>query len=670
MKKSRILLPFVLLASFGMVTTLVSCTPKQGQKEEVPEEGYGVEIANKAALQETWFAGTSRNIDINLTPAGNVALELNNGNLKIESSNTQVLTITGQGLNAQAEGATTVTVKYHGHKDSVDLTISHKQTNKEKYGTEHEGTLEDPMTNEDACKVGKWVKDNGENTSDIYVQGVVRSWYHAPGSRTDGAVSYFLEPAEAGGERFEVYKCFKEGATGDAAKLTYQDVWKGGTALAHGPITYYADGKQAEFTGSELVSCTGGTKPPVERPVHDSTLADVLTIGAALDDGDSNYDLYKFQAYVTKQDTANYFLTATKAEALDQQTSDAAHGAKKYYANAFEVYGASDAVAAKLLKNAKVEITVSVKNYHGQVENDLPVAEAQVTVLEAGAPWVIPEHNATVAEGLTVVDGLEDNGTTEDLYVFTEVYVTAITGAYDSQYGNMSFKIADTADGTNTITVFRAKTDATTAAKVVVGAQVTIKGNLNKNVYNGNTTPQLKNVQSITVKESGEGGGGEQTAELYKLDGTVQATDNDAHDASNYSKSLPTTQNGVTWDVYANTTMNPWRIGGKSITNQDRKVVSKNAVSTTAVKTVKVKLGAMNIGSFNSLKMGVGTAEEGNTIDEITVTTGLEANAEITFSVPEGHSWANAYFTFTFNVTESGTSNKYVQLVSITFLSE
>ena len=76
-------------------------------------------------------------------------------------------------------------------------------------------------------------------------------------------------------------------------------------------------------------------------------------------------------------------------------------------------------------------------------------------------------------------------------------------------YGNMSFTIADTADGTDTITVFRAKTDATTAAKVVAGAQVTIKGNLQKYVSNGNTTPELLNVASITVKESGEGGGGE-----------------------------------------------------------------------------------------------------------------------------------------------------------------
>lgn len=508
--KKQILLPFVLLGAAGLITSLGACQPRN--QEEKPEEGYGIAITNKDALQETWYAGTSRALDIELTPAGNVMQEYTTGALKIESSNPDVVSITGANANALAEGQATVTVKYHGWKDTVDLTISHKQTNKEKYGTQHEGTLEDPFDNEDACLVGAWVKDNGENTPDVYVTGTVRSWYHAPGSRTDGAVSWFLEPAQAGGERFEVYKCFKDGATGDASKLTYQDVWKGGTIIAHGPITYYADGKQAEFTGSQLVSCTGGTKPAATRQVVDATFAEVLTLGAGLDDGDSEYDYRRFDAYVTKQDGSNYFLTATQGEELNQQTSDAAHGAKKYYANAFEIYGASDAVAAKLLKNAKVTVTVSVKNYHGQVETDLAVAEDQVVVVTPGSPWVIPEHNATVAQGLEVINGLADGATTEDLYIFTEVYVKAVTGAYNTQYGNMSFTIADTADGTNTITVFRALTDATTAAKVVAGAQVTIKGNLQKYVKNDQMTPELLNVKSITVKESGEGGGGgEQT---------------------------------------------------------------------------------------------------------------------------------------------------------------
>ena len=758
--KKQILLPFVLLGSLGMVAALAGCTPSG-------EKGYGVEITNKDALQETWYAGSSRAIDINLTPAGNVMAELTTGALKIESSNPSVVSITGAVANALAEGSAKVTVKYHGWKDAVDLTIDHKQTIQEKYGVAHAGTSADPLTNEEAIAITNH-EAYADGQEDLYVGGVVSSFYHNPGSRTDGAVSWFLEPAQGQTEKFEIYKCYKEG-TGAASYLTNQDVWKGGYAVAHGRFTKYGD--QCETSSAIFDRCEG--EPPVDPVTIQATFAEALTAGKALEDGDSTYDYYQFDAYVTKQSGSNYFLTATKAEEITDEK-----------ANTIEIYGASADVAAKTLKNAKVTVKMIIKNYHGQVENGAPLAAADVTVLEAGEQWVIPEHTVTVAQGLEVINGLADGATTTDLYNFSEVYVKEVTGAYNAQYGNMSFTIADTADGTSTITVFRATTDAETAAKVVAGAQVTVKGNLQKYVKNEQMTPELLNVKSITVK--GGGGGGQQggnvtvaqaltacaaladnatstetytltevyvkaitqafnsqynnisftvadtadgtdvltiyratttqeiantivagvqvtvqgnlkkyvsgntttlelvnapsvtvkpgsgpvtpTNQLYKLDGTQVQTDNDAHDGSNYAKSLAVTQNGVTWDVFGNTTINPWRIGGKSITNQDRQILSKGVVTTSAVATVKVSLGNINIGSFNSLKLAVGAAEGSNSIDEITVTTGLTANSDVVFTVPEGHSWANAYFTFTFNVTESGSSNKYVQVSAITFL--
>ncbi|MBO4856609.1 MAG: hypothetical protein J5511_04495 [Bacilli bacterium] len=486
--KKQILLPFVLLGSLGMVASLAACQPKEAK----PEEGYGVAISNKDELLETWYAGTSRAIEIDLTPAGNVMQEFTTGALTIESSNTEVVSITGANANALAEGQATVTVKYHGWKDSVDLTISHKQTIQEKYGVAHAGTSEDPLTNEEAIAITNH-EAYADGQEDLYVGGVVSSFYHAPGSRTDGAVSWFLTPAEGQTEKFEIYKCYKEG-TGAASYLGETEVWKGGYAVAHGRFTKYGD--QCETSAAIFDRCEGTAPSP--RTTVETTFAAALEAGKALEDGDSSWDWYKFDAYVTKQEGSNYFLTATKAEAITDVKT-----------NTIEIYGASTEVAAKLLKNAKVTVKMILKNYHSQVENGLALTVDDVTVIEQGSAWVIPEHNVTVAQGLEVINGLADGATTEDLYIFTEVYVKAVTGAYNAQYGNMNFTIADTADGTDTITVFRAKTDATTAAKVVAGAQVTIKGNLQKYVSNGNTTPELLNVASITVKESGEGGGGE-----------------------------------------------------------------------------------------------------------------------------------------------------------------
>ena len=128
------------------------------------------------------------------------------------------------------------------------------------------------------------------------------------------------------------------------------------------------------------------------------------------------------------------------------------------------------------------------------------------------------------------------------------------------------------------------------------------------------------------------------------------------------------TQNGVAWDVYGNTTVTPWRIGGKNIADGvDRKVSSKAAVTTEAVTKVVVTLGDITIASFNSLKLSVGTAQDDGSISEITITSGLVANGKITFEKPASADWSNRYFALTFNVTESGTSNKYVHLSAVEF---
>ena len=41
---------------------------------------------------------------------------------------------------------------------------------------------------------------------------------------------------------------------------------------------------------------------------------------------------------------------------------------------------------------------------------------------------------------------------------------------------------------------------------------------------------------------------------------------------------------GITWNVTGNSTMNPWRIGGKNINSTDRTVYSKTAMTTLQPK--------------------------------------------------------------------------------------
>lgn len=126
---------------------------------------------------------------------------------------------------------------------------------------------------------------------------------------------------------------------------------------------------------------------------------------------------------------------------------------------------------------------------------------------------------------------------------------------------------------------------------------------------------------------------------------------------------------GITWNVTGNAQQNPWRIGGKSITNTDRAVYSKTAMTDATTKVV-LEVGAASSITVNSLKLIVASdANFSNQIDEVTAT--FTANSNITFTPTSGTEWATgAYYKFVFNVTVSGSSNKYVEFKSASFYKE
>lgn len=475
------LLPITLLA-FGM---LVGCNNKQGE----------VTITNKAAFEAEYRVGDAdRSLEIALKKNGedkNALQEMLAGNLVITSSNTEVATVSGFLIHAVSAGEAKISVKYFGATDYVELNIQEKLTNKIKYGTAHEGTLEDPFNNEDGVKVGKWVKTNNLTSTDeeFYVKGIVESFYHTPGSRGDGAVSWFLTPATAGGEKFEVYKCYKA----DYSYLTDDDVWVGAETVAHGKITFYND--VMEFSTSILDSASGNKPQP--RKTISATFAETLAAGKALADGASTWDYYKFEAYVTSKDAnGNYFLTAAKGGDTSKD-------------NSIELFNPGTEVAAKLLKDAKVSVTMTLKNYHGQVENDL---KPTVDVIEAGTEWEKPVATPkTVTEALALGAALADPAEAGKSTTGKETY--AITGyvvkkdKWSASYKNASFYIADDkneADTTKMIQVFRVA-DQTKFDSLVAGeTQVTVTSVLVK--FNKSGTMIIETVQNPEYEIKNGGG--------------------------------------------------------------------------------------------------------------------------------------------------------------------
>lgn len=138
---------------------------------------------------------------------------------------------------------------------------------------------------------------------------------------------------------------------------------------------------------------------------------------------------------------------------------------------------------------------------------------------------------------------------------------------------------------------------------------------------------------------------------------------------NSYTGNCDIVWSGITWNIAGNTQQLPYRLGGKNITNTDRKVYSKTAMGS-AITSIQLDLGTVSA-TLNSVKLTVSTAQNGGgtKIDEITKTTGLTANSTQTFTPTSPLTeWAeDAYYTFTFNVTVSGSSNKFVEFKEVRF---
>lgn len=149
----------------------------------------------------------------------------------------------------------------------------------------------------------------------------------------------------------------------------------------------------------------------------------------------------------------------------------------------------------------------------------------------------------------------------------------------------------------------------------------------------------------------------------YTLDGTVTGGTN------GYAEASDITQNNLNWSVTGNTTMSPWRIGGKSLTKADRTLYSKTAMND-AISKIEVEVGGASSITVNSFKLIVASdAEFSSQLDEVKAT--FAANSRITFQPSTGTEWSsNAYYKFVFNVTVSVSSNKFVEFKKATFYKE
>jgi len=134
---------------------------------------------------------------------------------------------------------------------------------------------------------------------------------------------------------------------------------------------------------------------------------------------------------------------------------------------------------------------------------------------------------------------------------------------------------------------------------------------------------------------------------------------------NSYTGDCDITIGEIIWNLTGNSTTNPWRIGGKSITGVDRTLYSKTAIADNVSK-IEVTHGAASSITVNSWTLEVASdADFSNIISTLTPT--FESNATTTISRPEGVDWSNCYYRFTYNVTVSSTSNKFLEFSEAKF---
>ncbi|MBQ4183461.1 MAG: BACON domain-containing protein, partial [Bacteroidales bacterium] len=137
-----------------------------------------------------------------------------------------------------------------------------------------------------------------------------------------------------------------------------------------------------------------------------------------------------------------------------------------------------------------------------------------------------------------------------------------------------------------------------------------------------------------------------------------------------YAGACDVTIGGITWNVTGVSNSSDyfgWRLGGKSLTNVDRAIYSKTALPAEVTKVIVSHCRAnITINSYTLTVHSSATdaANGSNPIASLTATVNVgtqDAPATTTFEKTDNTSWAGCYYRFAYNVTNGGSSNKYVE---------
>lgn len=135
-----------------------------------------------------------------------------------------------------------------------------------------------------------------------------------------------------------------------------------------------------------------------------------------------------------------------------------------------------------------------------------------------------------------------------------------------------------------------------------------------------------------------------------------------AGDNNSYANDCDVTVDGIVWNLTGNSQTNPWRLGGKNITQKDRALYSKTAYPK-ALTSIKVSFGKAEKITVNSCKLVYSTNADFTDSKECNIKFTASSTVEVTESFP-----ANAYYKLVLNVTNTTKTTRFVELSKIEFI--
>lgn len=351
----------------------------------------------------------------------------------------------------------------------------------------------------------------------------------------------------------------------------------------------------------------------------------------------------------------------------------------------------------------------STSGVNGTEYYDVELFKKVDTRSDAGLAWDVTDPTATIGNGnvvtftpptLTNDNGVDVTYSSSDEEVATvdNTGYVEIVGAGQATIsaifaGDATYKPA-TVSYTVTVTDERTPYDTPTfspvAGEVTSGTEVTISCLGADAIYytTDGTTPNnqtstlydspISVTSTVTIKAIAYKDGrkpSEVASATYTVAGvgaetlvyTLEpvATGGNGTPHNSYTAAATTTISSIEWSVMGNSYMVPWRIGGKSLTGEDRAIFSTTAISDNISKIV-ITHGAASSITVNSMTVIVSKNSD-FTSPVSTLTPSFVDNDDVTVNRPDGKDWSNCYYKIVYNVSVSGTSNKFLEFTRAKF---